>query len=314
MKVLLTGATGFIGSRVAKILVELGCEVTALVRPGSNTWRIDDFADSISPLSCDLLSIENVQLELQDIKPDTCVHLAWYAEPGKYLDSLENISHLSASMILASILAKGGCTRFVGIGTCYEYDLRFTSRCLSEEDNTYPNSVYAAAKLGFYRALTELGRTSGMQVAWARPFYQYGPCEDKRRLIPYAINSLLQNSEAKVTAGEQVRDYLYIDDVASAICAITMSDLTGPVNVGSGVPIKVKEIVSTIAKMLGREHLLKIGALQSNPMEPKFVCAQNNKLIQGTRWSPHFSLNEGLSLTIDWWRAQLKSGFASSHS
>ena len=106
---------------------------------------------------------------------------------------------------------------------------------------------------------------------------------------------------AKTTRGEQIRDFLHVEDVASAVAAITFSELTGIVNVGSGQPVPVAEVVRTLARLVGREDLIDLGAIPYGSGEPMCVCADNRRLKVGTGWAPVYSLTVGLQRTISWW-------------
>lgn len=304
MRVLITGATGFVGSHVVRRFAADGHEVYALIRPNSNSWRIKDVIGSIGVVPCDLFSTQKLGDHLKQIRPDLCIHLAWYVEPGKYLDSLENLRFVSASMQLATVLASLGCKRFVGVGTCFEYDTELGY--LSEGTPTLPRSPYAASKLGLYIILDQIGKVTGMDFAWARFFYLYGPYEDKRRLVPSVICSLLGNKEAMVTSGEQIRDFMYVEDVASAICAVAESNIAGPINIGSGKPVSVRDIVTKIGSIIGRPELIILGALQQNLSDPMFICANNRLLREGTDWTPQYDLEEGLNHTVEWWKRHSK--------
>ena len=160
MRVLLTGAAGFIGSHVARLLVHEGCEVHALLRENSNLWRIKDILPLLHPVRCDLQAFDELDANLERIQPELCIHLAWYAVPGKYLTAVENLNLLSASLHLASRLADLGCKRFIGTGTCSEYAT--TLGYLSEESPTKPRSLYSASKLATQITLEQLANTTGM--------------------------------------------------------------------------------------------------------------------------------------------------------
>lgn len=302
MRVLITGATGFIGSHVVRRLVADGHEVYALIRPNSNSWRIKDVIDSVGVVPCDLFSTQELGNHLKKIRPDLCIHLAWYVEPGKYLDSLENLHFVSASMQLATVLASLGCKRFLGAGTCFEYNAELGY--LSESSPTSPQTLYAASKLGLHIVLDQIGKVTGMDFAWVRFFYLYGPYEDKRRLVPSVICSLLGNKEAKVTSGEQIRDFMHVEDVASAICAVAESNIAGPINIGSGKPVSVRDIVTKIGSIIGRPELIILGVLPQNLSDPRFICANNRLLVDSTAWTPQHNLERGLHHTVEWWERQ----------
>ncbi len=306
MKVLLTGAAGFIGSHVARLLMREGHETYAILRQNSNVWRLQDIVHKLTVVSCDLSDVKALTPHLSRIKPDACLHLAWYAEPGQYLHSVENLNSLTASLGLASDLARLGCLRFVATGSCFEYDT--TPGYLSETSPTKPDSLYAASKLAVELVSEQLAKMTGMSVAWARLFYQYGPFEDRRRLVPSVISSLLRGEKARISPGDQVRDFLHVEDVAEAIWAVASNDLRGPVNVGSGEPVTVRAIAERIGAILGCPDLLDVGALPYAPSDPMFVCADNRRLREGTRWAPQYDLDEGLRQTIEWWRRHLRIG------
>lgn len=306
MKVLLTGAAGFVGSHVARALVHDGCEVHALVRPSSDLWRIQDVVPALHLVRCDLSASDELDAHLRKIQPELCVHLAWHTAPPGYSTAPENLEMLAVSLGLASRLAELGCRRFVGVGTCFEYDTSLGY--LSETSRTRPLNLYGASKLALQVVLEQFSTTSGMEVAWARLFYLYGPSEREQRLVPSVICSLLRNELAKATKGEQVRDFLHVADAAAAIWAVAQSDLLGSVNVGSGQPVTVEKMVTTVGTILGRPDLVALGALPYNPADPMFVCADNRRLTENTNWVPRFDLASGLRDTAEWWREALAAG------
>jgi nucleoside-diphosphate-sugar epimerase len=182
------------------------------------------------------------------------------------------------------------------VGTCFEYD--FDYGYLSETTPTRPASLYAAAKTSTRLLCEQMARQRGVSFIWLRPFYQYGPFEDPRRLVPHVIDTLLAGGEAAITRGTQVRDFLHVADVGSAIAAAATSSLTGAVNVGSGQPITVREIVHTIGELIGGPVRIKFGARPDNPTDPPFICANTQKLLAGTTWTPRFDLRSGIADTI----------------
>jgi nucleoside-diphosphate-sugar epimerase len=300
VKVLLTGATGFIGSHVARALVAQGAEIHALVLPQDSFWRIADVAPRLRFHTANFLDVASVARVSEAVRPELCIHLAWYVEPGKYLEAPENRDFLHASIVFARTLARIGCRRFVATGTCFEYD---TDRgVLSESSPTRPRTLYASCKLQLFQQLEQVGQETGMEIGWLRFFYQYGPFEDPRRLVPYVIGGVLRGELVKLTPGEQVRDYLHVEDVAGAVCAIVRSNLTGPVNIGSGQPVTVREIALRIGELLGRADLIALGAQPYIPGDPMRIVADNKRLRDGAGWKARFNLDEGLRQTIEWWK------------
>jgi nucleoside-diphosphate-sugar epimerase len=295
VKVLLTGGVGFIGSHIARELVRQGHEVHVIVLPGIDRSRVDDIAPSLRFIETDLL---NPDAELADWRFDACLHLAWFVEPGKYLHSPQNQEWVGGSLRLARRLKEAGCQRFIAAGTCFEYATSDPPQ--TESTPTAPATIYAQSKLALFQALPSVG----IDFAWVRFFYQYGPFEDPRRLVPVVINQLRQGQEAKLVTGDRIRDYLHIEDVASAVCAVAQSKLTGAVNIGSSLPVTTRDIALKIGELLGRVDLIKLGAFPDSPTEPMHLLADNTKLRGGTGWKPHYDLDAGLRQTIDWWKSR----------
>lgn len=304
MKVFLTGATGFIGSHLARHLIREGASVYALIRPGSSTWRISDVLSDLKIVPGDLMDFAGVQKELKSIRPDAAIHLAWYAGPDDYLVNPKNTQLVAASLNLAEAVASAGCPKMIGSGTCFEYDTSLGT--LSEDSPTKPQTLYAACKLSLGLILEQFARNSGMQMAWLRFFHPYGPFEHQRRLVPSVILSLLKNETIKVTSGEQVRDFLHIKDVAAAIWEVAKSDLTGPVNIGSGIPVTIREMATRIGALMNRLELIRFGAREhgTKASDPMFVCANVAKLKENTAWRPRLNLEEGLTQTIEAWKTR----------
>lgn len=300
-RVLLTGATGFIGSMVTRRLLQQGHTVSIVIRSGSATWRIEDVLPSLHVIWSDLTDSTSLASELAETSPDVAIHLAWYVESGEYLASPRNISMVAMTLGLASTLATVGCKRFVGIGTCFEYDLALGY--LSETSGTAPSNMYAASKLACREILEHFHRGVGAEFAWLRLFYQYGPYEDSRRLVPSVICRLLRDQVALVTPGEQIRDYLHVADVASAISAVALSSVEGVVNIGSGKPVSIKELVTCIGETTRRSDLVHAGALPYRPGDPPFVCA-NVERLKSVGWEPAFTLRQGIENTVSWWRSR----------
>jgi nucleoside-diphosphate-sugar epimerase len=136
-------------------------------------------------------------------------------------------------------------------------------------------------------------------------FFLYGPNEHPDRLVSSVIRSLLQGQEARCSHGRQIRDYLHVQDVADAIVSVLDSSVEGPINIGSGTAVTLRDIIVTIGRTLGREDLIQLGAIPSRANDAPLVVADIERLTTEVKWQPSYSLEAGLAHTIDWWRRKL---------
>lgn len=294
--VLITGADGFIGANVTRRMLDAGCEVTALIHPESTAQRIAALLPRLNVIRGNLNDLDLIRPELERLKPHSCIHLAWYVEPGKYLDSPHNVEAVAASLRLIEALAAAGGAYFVGAGTCFEYDT--TAGWLHEDGPTAPQTLYAAAKLSLCLMGSRLAALHGMGFGWGRVFYLYGPEEDERRAVPALFKALLAEEPFPATAGEQVRDYLHVEDVAAGFCTLAMQQAEGIYNIGSGTPLTMRQLMQTAGEIVGRAELIQFGAYPYRPHDPPFVCADAQKL-RALGWSPRYTLQSGLQQTAD---------------
>src|SRR5579864_6011644 len=249
MRVLVTGAAGFIGSHVTRRIVQEGHTVWAVVSPQRSTERLADILERVSVARVDLRDPKTVQELVCLARPDCAIHMAWYAAPARFWASEQNLNCVNMSLNLAQCLAEVGCSRLVAAGSCAEYDWDYGF--LSEDATPLrPRTLYGVCKNATRQVLQAYCERVSMKFAWTRFFYLYGPGEAKLRLVPSVILALLSGQPAKCTEGKQIRDFLHVEDVASAVWAVAQSNLTGPVNIGSGEPVRIRTVAETLERMV----------------------------------------------------------------
>ncbi len=306
MKIFMTGASGFIGAHVVRALLKRGHSVTALVIPDDPLWRLKEVVNKIAIVNGRLSDMEKIGHALRQFRPEACVHLAWYAEPEKYLYSLENIGYLTDSLGLLQALINSDCRQVVMAGTCAEYDINFGY--FHEDTPTGPTTLYAAAKLACCFIGEQIAELAKINFAWARIFYLYGPQEDDRRIVSAVIRSLQKNKPFPATYGEQVRDYVFVEDVADAFCLLVERAGNGVFNVSSGVPVTIRQLLESIGDMMGQTDKIRFNAIPCRAWEPPFICGDSGRLRE-LGWQPQYTLKKGLEKTLQWWESIERSAF-----
>lgn len=296
-RVFLTGASGFIGRRCLDELLRRDYEIHAVARrpfagPRDVVWY-----------DCDLL-VPGVAAELaRRVRASHLLHLAWYTKHELFWTASENWQWLSASIELFDAFVDAGGRRGVCAGSCAEYVWNETV-CDERRTPLTPATPYGRAKVALHASLEATARKRDFSLGWGRVFFPYGPSEVSGRLMPSVINALIRGEAVTCTSGEQQFDYLYVEDVASAFVALLDSNVLGAVNLASGVPVRVRDVVTTLAHQLGGIDLLRMGALPPRPNDPQLLVANVERLHNEVRWKPALSLDEGLARTIAWWRDQ----------
>ncbi len=268
-RILITGAKGFVGRQVLKSFLAQDVRIRCIVREGKESELPVSEKLEAPIVTKDLFqeSEEWWRSALEGIH--TIIHAAWYAEPDKYQLSPKNLDCLLGTLVMAKAAIASSVKRFVGIGTCFEYEQ--SSQKLSTDSPLGPTSPYAAAKASAYLALSQTLTSQGVEFAWCRLFYLYGEGEDPRKLVQCIRLSLAEGREVELTAGNQVRDFLDVREAGERIAQVALGKLTGAVNICSGSPITVRELAESIADEYGRRDLLKLGARPQNPVDPAFV-------------------------------------------
>jgi nucleoside-diphosphate-sugar epimerase len=196
-----------------------------------------------------------------------------------------------------------GGNRVLAAGTCAEYDGRF-GYCSERVTPVAPSTLYGVCKNALKEILMAFADQEGLSAAWGRVFFLYGPHEHPTRLVPSVINALLDGQPALCTHGNQIRDFLHVEDVASAFAALLDSEIEGAVNIASGEPVALKNIIYRIAEKLEQPDLVQLGAIPASESDVPLLIGDASPLKQEVGWAPHYNLDTGLEMTIDWWKRQ----------
>jgi len=297
MRILVTGASGFVGRCAVAELVTRGVETIAVSRRPAR-------AEGARTIACDLLDPTAMRRALEEARPDVILHLAWTVEHGKFWNAPDNLDWVAATLHLMRAAREVGVRRFVGVGTCFEYDWPAESDCDERTTPIIPTTLYAVAKDAVRRIGGEWGE---LAFAWARLFYLYGPEENESRFVASVASRLARREPAPLSRGLAVRDFMHVRDGGAALAATALSEMTGPVNIASGHGTALRDIAETLARLAGRPDLLRIGALPDRPGDPPRIVGTARRLSEEAGFSPKYGLEEGLSDVYAWWASHVKS-------
>ena len=295
-RVLVTGASGFIGRRVLGPLLDLGYEVHGVSYGRTTSGRL------VTVHAANLLDRGAREALIDSVRPTHLLHLAWYAETGAFWTSPLNLSWTAATLELTKYFRERGGERAAIAGTCAEYDWTH-GWCSEISTPCAPATLYGAAKDATRRVTLAYGTATGLEVAWGRIFNLYGPDEDPGRLVTSVTRSLLLGQEARTSHGEQIRDFSHVEDVARALVSLLDSEVIGAVNIASGEPVRIRTVVEILGALTGASHLLRIGALPAPTNDPPLLVADVRRLRDEIGFSPSYRLESGLAAAVEALRA-----------
>jgi nucleoside-diphosphate-sugar epimerase len=303
-RVLLTGATGLIGSRAIAPLLEAGHEVHALARDPRAPAEDRGGGSDVTWHAVDLLEQRATRAVADKLKADALLHFAWYAEHGRFWAAPENLAWVGATLNLLRFFGEAGGARAVLAGSCAEYGWATDEICSEASTPLRPATLYGTTKHATQIVASAYAQCAGIELAWGRIFLCYGPGEDERRLVPSVIRALLAAREAEVSDGEQWRDLMHVDDVARAFVALLDSSVGGTVNIASGEGVRLAEVIASIAAEVGRPDLIRLGALARREGDPARLLADVSRLRDEVGFAGGTTLERGIRDTVAWWREQ----------
>jgi UDP-glucose 4-epimerase len=302
MRVLLTGAGGFVGSHLLRrFLRDREHEVAVVLRPGRAYPRIAELQGSVEVMLGDLAQGETLAEPLRRFAPEVVVHAAWPLPTSKNRNSVEHADHVGYAVQLAKLACAATAKHFVGIGSQAEYGAA-ADRNRSHEAGQ-PTTLYGTAKLCAGLLTEKVCAALGMRFAWLRLFSAYGPGEDRTWLIPSLCARFLAKERPATTAGEQVYDYLFVDDAADAVHEVAVKpQAAGCFDLGSGHGHPVREVIERVRDLIDPSLPIGFGEVAYAVDQVMRMEANVDRLQQVTGWRPRVDLDTGLRRVVDWFR------------
>ncbi len=269
-RLLVTGATGFVGAHVVRKAVRYGFDVVAGMRDENAAWRLDGVEDCAGRVKLDLLAPQQLIDEaILSIQPHVIIHCAAYGVNYSDQDLMLAIrTNIIGTVALLEASRKANVERVLALGTCFEYGDK--AEAAKEDGPLNPVAMYGSTKAAASIIVQERARSIGVPLVWIRPFGLWGPLEGSHKLVPQVVRACLTKTPLELTGCQQVRDYLYVEDLAEALVVLAGGErfpAGETLNMGSGIPITLKDFVLSIAKQLDGESFMRFGALPYRPME-----------------------------------------------
>ncbi len=281
MKVLVTGATGFLGAHVVRELLHRGYSVMAACRASSDTWRLDAVMESIELVELDLVDTGSVGRVFSRHRPEAVVHCAAYGVSYGESDVDRAVAvNIKGTYELVRAASSSGVSRFIHTGSCFEYGDK--DHPVGEGDVPAPTGIYGATKVSATLMALAEAAGSGLELVVVRPFGMWGLLEDVRRLVPQVVRACICNTPLALTGCEQVRDYSHVSDIAGMMVSILGCEdfPSGRIlNLGSGRKTVLREFVLKVVRTLGAdERLMRFGELPYRPDEMRMLVADTTRL------------------------------------
>lgn len=300
--ILITGASGFLGSHIAEQLICQGFKIVAIKRNSSNLWRCKSYYDKIKWINGD--NLHYAESEIVKCRPDILIHAAWSGVKASDRDDwIEQEKNLSYLVTLFNIVKKTKMSKIIALGSQAEYG-NFEGS-IDENFPCVPNSAYGAIKVCASILLKSFAKQNKIDWYWIRLFSVFGPGEEKNWLIPATINNLLDKKEMPLTPCKQQYDYIYIKDFAAGILSVikNKSDISGIYNMTSGKSTSLKDILSFLEdKLSPKQKLLQIGKLPYRPNQIMHMQGDSSRFFQLFNFKPAYSIYEGLEETIAYYK------------
>jgi len=305
-RVLVTGASGFVGSHVVERLLCHGAKVFAVTSSVSSAepQRLAAVLNDVVLLEGNLTDPASLAYVVSHAKPELVIHLAAFTHVGKsFIRIDENIQTNTQGTVNLLLALNGEFERMVYISTSDVYgDAPVPFR---EDGPVRPTSPYAAAKYAAERFCRMFNDAYQWPIVCLRPFNVYGPRQNTDRIIPELILSALRHRDVRMTEGHQTREFTYVEEAAELfVQSLVRPGIDGEViNVSRGEEVSMRDLASTVLGLMGDPVKALFGELEDRPNEIWRMFGDNTKARELLDWAPKISLEDGLTTTIEWFKA-----------
>lgn len=304
-RVILTGASGFVGANLARRLLSEGHEVHFLLREKHSEWRIRTIANDVNIHIVDLNNFDSLDSVISLIHPDWIFHLAAY---GAY-SSQTNLNQMAETNLIATsnlvdVSAKHGFEAFINTGSSSEYG--YKNHAPAEDECLEPNSAYAVTKAAGTHYCRFMAKTQNVNLATVRLYSVFGPFEEPTRFIPTLILEGLNGKLPPLVNPATARDYVFIEDVCSAYLSLASHPecISGEIyNLGSGRQLSIREVVDAACQQLPIKADPVWGGMPDRQWDTSFWMADHTKITKDVGWNPVYSFADGFKQTIEWFQS-----------
>ncbi len=306
-KILITGATGFIGSNLLRYFIKKGADIHIFTRKESDKWRIRDILPRVKEFRVDLTDKDDLNRIMAKINPQIILHTAVYGNFPDHSDPkrIMNIN-FKGTLNLIDSCKKLDLELFINSGSSSEYGPKFHP--INEESPLKPLGPYGASKVAASLYARKIAQAYKKSIITLRLFSPYGYFEDANRLIPSVILSCLRGKRLKLSSPYSVRDFIFIEDVVDAYVKAFENKETASgeiFNIGSGSQHTVRHVVNRIIRLTGSKIKPEWDSLDNPRIEPKHWQANIRKAKEKLHWLPAESMDKGLSKTINWFKRNI---------
>ncbi|HDR8488118.1 TPA: NAD(P)-dependent oxidoreductase [Bacillus cereus] len=300
---LITGGYGFIGSHLARRLLNLQARIILFIRTPSNFWRLKDIIKNIETYEIDIRDRKQVQDAIKKVNPDYIFHLAAYGVNSAHTDYMHAIeTNIIGTCNIIQAAKLVNCKKIINFGSSSEYGNKMEP--IHENMLLTPVDIYGSTKAAATILAHQIASENSINLITLRPFGIFGESEEPHKIFSYIILQVLQNKDVNLTFCNQLRDYCYIENIIDAcILAVENTTVQNEIfNIGSGTIYPLKHYVELLFKHLKTNSRPNYGAIPSRTNERWVPEADVQKIKNSLSWEPRINIEEGIIKTVNWYK------------